>query len=64
MIEARTDRMSVRAFLYTENPTLGVGFREAYSYEYEKETPFDIINLRPGSLRNYIKRRKVDERQT
>ena len=56
--------MSVRAFLYTENPTLGVGFREAYSYEYEKETPFDIINLRPGSLRNYIKRRKVDERQT
>jgi len=26
--------------LYIENPTLGVGFRKAYSYEYEIETPF------------------------
>ena len=29
-----------RTFLYIENPTLGVGFRKAYSYEYEIETPF------------------------
>ena len=27
-------------FLYIENPTLGVGFRKAYSYECEIKTPF------------------------
>ena len=25
----------LRAFLYIENPTLGVGFSRAYSYKYE-----------------------------
>ena len=29
-------------FLYAENPTLGVGFNNAYSYTTEQKTPFGV----------------------
>ena len=39
------------AFLYSENPTLGVGFEEAYSYAYERRTPFAKMNLRSANCK-------------
>ncbi len=35
--------------MYIENPTLGVGFSKAYSYEYEIKTPFAKMVLRPDN---------------
>ena len=36
-------------FLYSENPTLGVGFRRAKGDEEERETPFAIIGVRSAN---------------
>ena len=35
--------------LYNENPQLGWGFRKAYSYKWNKKTPFVTITLRPDN---------------
>ncbi|EFE7097517.1 TPA: hypothetical protein HH703_005233 [Escherichia coli] len=36
-------RLPARAFLCTENPQLGWGFRKAFSFEPVIKTPFDLL---------------------
>ena len=38
-------------FLIHKNPTLGVGFGEAYSFTYDRETPFAIMPLRSANCK-------------
>ena len=50
-------------FLYIENPTLGVGFRKAYSYGSEIRTPFARMVMRPDNC-NKSKRRSFEWQMT
>ena len=52
-----------QVFLYIENPTLGVGFSRAYSYECETETPFAKMVMRPDNC-NKSKRRSFEWQMT
>lgn len=36
-------RLQIAAFLCTENPQLGWGFRKAFSFEPVIKTPFDLL---------------------
>ena len=44
-------------FLYTKNPAIVAGLKRALAMNVEIKTPFDIIELRPGSCKLRIKRR-------
>ena len=46
-----------RLFLYNENPALGVGFREAYSYGGDRKTPFAYTGSAVWQLHDESKRR-------
>jgi len=48
--------------LYIENPTLGVGFRKAYSYECEIKTPFARTKRPDNSIES--KRRSFEHQMT
>ena len=46
-----TDRRSGLFSCMQKNPTLGVGFEEAYSYAKDIETPFAIMPLRSANCK-------------
>ena len=61
-VSKRTSALKLR-FFYMENPTLGVGVRRAYSYEYEIKTPFARMMMRPDNC-NKSKRRSFEQQMT
>ena len=54
--------IALSPFLYIENPTLGVGFRKAYSYECEIKTPFARTKRPDNSIES--KRRSFEHQMT
>ena len=53
--QAKGAGISCSFLLYNENPTLGVGFKKANGYGYERKTPFAKIKMRSA---NCIKKQK------
>ena len=59
--DKRQDLLKSCRLLYTENPTLGVGFREAKGGEDDKKLLLLIIEVRSANCTTKSKRRSSDD---